>query len=444
MTITAQHYSDEQLLELPPDNEHLASCATCTAALTHIRQLAATLVDEIVWDDEPLPDTPRVSTVATLRSIATQMDAEDADAERYVAELLATPREEWLVLLAARPHYRTPGLVRRLIVETDRLIDSKPADVVEITAIAVDVADGLDVGSWYGDTVPRLRGAAWRERAYALYVVGDHQKALAAAKIAEDVLASCEIADFDRARLFLVQSVILRLLERPQTARELAAEAGRIFTSYGDEARRNIATNAEAMLAYASRDFRRAATLFEGVAAQFDQLRDNRNRATVLQNMASCYRELGDFDSALRYFGEAVTLFSNLGMQLEQVRARWHVGRVLMLEAKYLDAVPVFRSVKDAYERLNVRDKAALVTLDLAEVSLIAGRTADVVDLCRTAMTFYASSGLTYTNNAMTALGLLREAASEGELEPSTVSKVRTYLERLPQQPTLLFAQLPE
>src|SRR4051812_50151048 len=110
MTITAQHYSDEQLLELPPDHEHLASCIACTAALTHIQQLAATLVDEIVWDDEPLPDTPRVSTVATLRSIATQMDAEDADAERHVAEVLAAARGGRIGVPPAPPPARAPGL----------------------------------------------------------------------------------------------------------------------------------------------------------------------------------------------------------------------------------------------------------------------------------------------------------------------------------------------
>jgi tetratricopeptide (TPR) repeat protein len=444
MIATAQHYPDEQLLELPEDHPHLASCEACREALKSIQELAATLHNDLAWSDEPLPDTPRPATVTTLRAIATQMDAEDSDAERHVASLLTIPREQWLAALATRAHYRTPGFVRRLIVETDRLIDTRPADVVEITAVAVDVADGLDAAAWYGDTVPRLRGAAWRERAYALYVVGDHQKALAAARVADEILSSCGIADFDRARLMLVQSVILRLLDRPQTARELAVQAGRIFESYGDDARRNIATNAEAMLAYASRDFRRAAALFEGVAAEFERLGDRRNRATILQNLASCYREIGDFEGALRNFGEAVGLFGALGMDLEHVRARWHIARVLMLEGRYPDAMPVFRAVKDAYERLKVRDKAALVTLDLAEVALVAGRTADVVDLCRHAMSFYAESGLAYTNNAVMALGLLREAASEGQLQPATVTRVRTYLERLPQQPTLLFAQLPE
>ncbi|MCU1227965.1 MAG: hypothetical protein JWO97_849 [Acidobacteria bacterium] len=444
MTITAQHYSDEQLLELPPDHEHLASCAACTAALTHIQQLAATLVDEIVWDDGPLPDTPRVSTVATLRSIATQMDAEDADAERYVAELLAAPREEWLVLLAARPHYRTPGLVRRLIVETDRLIDSKPADVVEITAIAVDVADGLDTASWYGDTVPRLRGAAWRERAYALYYVGRHVEALAAADRAAGHLAQVAVAEFDSARLMLVRALVLRALERYDEALATASATVRTFAASNDERRWHYVRLVEAMVAYAARNYRHAAALFEDLAAQPKFGGELPSKAIMLQNLASCYREVGDYERALLRFGEAVRLFEQLGMDAELTRARWHIGRVLLQEAKFADAVGVLRSVKDTYERLQIHDKAAIAAVDLAEASLMLGRPAEVLQLCQTAIQFYRKSGLAYTENALTALSLVQEAARSGALQPDTVGRVRLYLERLPSQPHLLFAHVAE
>jgi len=135
MIAAAQHYTDEQLLELPPDHPHLTDCTSCSAALSAIHDLAATLTNDLTWDAEPVSELPNLATVATLRTIATQMDAEDADAERNVAAVLSMPRESWFSTLAARPEYRTPGFVRRLIAETDRLIDSRPADVVEITAL---------------------------------------------------------------------------------------------------------------------------------------------------------------------------------------------------------------------------------------------------------------------------------------------------------------------
>ncbi|MEA2571337.1 MAG: hypothetical protein QOI24_3338 [Acidobacteriota bacterium] len=442
--MTAQHYSDEQLLELPPHHEHLATCSACAGALTHIQQLAATLVDEIVWDEEPLPDTPRASTVATLRTIATQMDAEDADAERYVAELLATPREQWLSVLSLNPHYRTPGLVRRLIVETDRLIDSRPADVVEITAVAVDVADGLAAASWYGDTVPRLRGAAWRERAYALYYVGRHVEALAAADRAAGHLAWVAVAEFDSARLMLVRALVLRELEQFDRALAASNSTAEIFQRFGDEKRQFYVLGVQALVAYAARDYRRALPLFDALANHARESADWRTYAMMKQNMAGCYRELRQNEDALRSFGEAVTLFDKLGMEVDRVRATWHVGRVLLLEGRYSEASRLLCTVKDNYERLNVYDKAAMAAVDGAEASLMLGRGTEVMELCRHAVQFFERSGVPYSQNAMTALSLMHEAAQSGALDSIAVRRVRNYLEILPHRPTLLFAYASE
>jgi tetratricopeptide (TPR) repeat protein len=370
------------------------------------------------------------------------MAAEDADAERYVAELLATPRDQWLSVLAGHPHYRTPGLVRRLIVETDRLIDSRPADVVEITAVAVDVADGLDAASWYGDTVPRLRGAAWRERAYALYYVGRHVEALAAADRAAGHTSSTMIADFDFARLTFVRALILRALERYDEALIASDTAAAQFDLFGDETRATSAATFEAAIAYATKDYRRAVPLLERLRAHAASVGDRRALAIAHQNAAICYRELRKSEQALEAFGAAVRLFDELGMDAERVRANWHIGRVLLTEAKYADAVAILRSVQDTYARLQINDKAAIVAIDFAEASLMLGRLSDVLDACRYAMSFYAKSGLAYTANALTALSLIQEAATAGELTSNSVAHVRTYLERLPQQPQLLFARL--
>jgi tetratricopeptide (TPR) repeat protein len=440
-----QHYEDQDLLELPPDHPHVQSCASCSSAVAQLHELSASLADESLWAEEtPLIDTPVLPTVVTLRAIATQMDAEDLDASRHVALLLSAPRPAWLTSVAEHPEWRTPGFVRKLIEETDRLIDSGPADVVEITAVAVEVADHLDARGWHGDTVPRLRAAAWRERAYALYYVGRHVEALAAADRAATYIAYVAIAEFDAARLMLVRALILRELERYEEALVTATSVVGTFRMFGDITRTNYAVMFESTIAYAARDYRRAVPLFEYLATHARERGDLRTLATVQQNVACCYRELRQFDRALESFGEAVTLFDQLGMDAERVRARWHIGRVLLSEAKYQDAALILRTVKDTYARLEIGDKSAIAAIDLAEASLMQGSLSDVIDSCRYATSFYERSGLAYSQNAMTALALLREAVDAGRATTADVNRVRTYLERLPRQPALLFAQLPE
>jgi tetratricopeptide (TPR) repeat protein len=446
--IAEQHYDDETLIALAESaattDAHLSVCQSCAEAVEELRRIPPALASEAVWSDRPLPESPRPSTVATLRSIATQMDGEDADAERHITALLDGPRETWKRNLEANPAARTPGTVRRLIAATDRAIDTAPADAVEITGLAVDIAERLEAATWYGDTIPRLRGAAWRERAYALFYVGRHVEALTATDIAASWTSRVVVAEFDEARLMLVRALVLRALERYDEALRAADGTTVVFSRFGDTTRVQYAAMFSSTVAYSKRDYRRAAQLFEQLADFVSSSGDSRSLASVKQNLAACYRELGDSELALRCFGEAITLFERLGMDAERVRATWHVGRVLLAEAKYADAASVFCAVKDNYARLQIVDKAAIAAVDLAEASLMLGRLADVIEACRYAVTFYQASGLAYTENALTALAMIREAATAGRLTSFDVARVRSYLERLPTQPQLLFARSPE
>jgi len=442
MIAAAQHYTDEQLLELPPDHPHLTDCASCSAALSSIHELAATLTTELAWDAEPVSEFPNPATVSTLRTIATQMDAEDADAERNVSAMLSMPRESWGDALAANPQCRTPGFVRRLIKEIYARVHSQPAVAADLALLGRDVADNVNASQWHGDTIPRLRGAIWRESAYVLQYLGRHLEALAAADRARAHFAEVAIADFDLARLTLVRAIILRELERFEDALAASKEAAATFSRFGDEERYVSAVTFEAAIAYSVRDYPRAAPLFERFRSHALASGNKRALAMAHQNAAVCYRELRKPDLALEAFGAAVRLFDELGMASERVRATWHVGRVLLAEAKYTEAASILRGVKDTYERLQSYDNAAVVAIDVAEASLMMGRLADVFEACHAAITYYERSGLSYSVNALTALSFMREAAAVGELTSTSVSRVRSYLERLPQQPALLFVPL--
>jgi tetratricopeptide (TPR) repeat protein len=446
--IAEQHYDDETLIALAESaaatDAHLSVCQSCAEAVEELRRIPPALASEAVWSDHPLPESPRPSTVATLRSIATQMDAEDADAERHIATLLAGPRETWKRNLETNPAARTPGTVRRLIAATDRAIDTAPADAVEITGLAVDIAERLDAARWHGDTIPRLRGAAWRERAYALYYVGRHVEALTATDVAASWTGRVAIVEFDEARLMLVRALVLRALERYVEALAVAGETAPIFANFGDLKRWHYVELVRALVAYATRNYSAAALGFERLLEQPDFSADPATRAIVLQNLAASYRELRSFDKAVARFTDAVHLFDELGMHSERALATWHMGRVLLQEANYADAAYVLRAAKDNYERLQISDKAAIVAIDLAEAALMLGRPAEVLDFCAYAISFYRRSALPYSENALVALALMREAAGAGALKPNTVGRVRSYLERLAHEPSLQFAYIAE
>ncbi|HEV3484984.1 MAG TPA: hypothetical protein VG106_06235, partial [Vicinamibacterales bacterium] len=168
------HPSDEELIALlesdRTETEHLTTCNDCRQRLDSYRLVADALRDHSVWDTRPLHEAPVPDTIANLRAFADQMAYEDTHAEAYLRDLLAAgPRETWMPALRQHPEYRTAGMVRKLIEASERAIDTMPTDAVELAALATEIADHLDPAAETSDTAARLRGASWRQRAYALF-----------------------------------------------------------------------------------------------------------------------------------------------------------------------------------------------------------------------------------------------------------------------------------
>src|SRR6185369_5265862 len=168
------HYTDEHLIamleagdeEAITRNQHLSSCETCRASLDEYRSIVQVLGDKAAWDFRDLKDEPDPTTVANLRAFATSMAREDEDAEQYVAALLEGARETWMPRLRAHPEWRTAGMVRKLASLSYPTLDKMPPDAVEITNLAVEIADHIDPAKYPRDTASRVRGTAWREHAY--------------------------------------------------------------------------------------------------------------------------------------------------------------------------------------------------------------------------------------------------------------------------------------
>ncbi|MBV9493676.1 MAG: hypothetical protein JOZ54_05490, partial [Acidobacteria bacterium] len=285
--IAERHYDDEALIFLMesggPDDPHVQVCLQCSESLAQYRAIRDTLGDDAVWDLQELNDAPMPSTIATLRAFATDMSREDADADAIFGRLIAGPRESWLARLQQHPEWRTAGLVRRLIAATDRALDTMPPDAVEMTLLATNIADGLETTAYVSDTVLKLRGAAWRERAYALDYTGDYASALRAVFRAEESLANVVVGDYDRARLHLVAARVFRNLDRNSEARSRTARAAELFAVAGDNRRQTFSLFTQGMIEYRVRDMRGALKTFRSLEPELQN--DRHTLAMLFQNI---------------------------------------------------------------------------------------------------------------------------------------------------------------
>jgi tetratricopeptide (TPR) repeat protein len=446
-----RHYDDEALISLleagridPAEKDpHLRVCSDCRETLGTLRSLAVTMTDGAVWAPaESATDTPSAQTITTLRVFADGMAREDTAADVMLADLLAGDRRTWEARLHAHPEYRTAGMVRRLLATADRAIDTMPPDALVLTAMATEIADDLEPRKYAADTVAKLRGAAWRDRAYALYYTGSFTEAEKAVLVAESHFSDCVVGDWDSARVALLRALTSRAMDRLADATELARAAGTVFSDMGDTLRAERAKSLEAAVSYKAGRYHDALAIWSELSYAASPASTS-ELPGIWQNIAACHRELGDIQTALRFSQLAAESFALADTPTEALRVRWNVARMLMTAGRHEDAVRRLQPLLADFATLGMSSESALVALDLAELFALQGRIADVAQLCRTAIKQFEEAGVSFSVRATTALSYLREASYAGETSVTLVQHVRTYVNRLKHEPQLLFAPPP-
>jgi len=443
-----RHYDDEALIALLGSNRvaadtHLPSCAPCSGRIESYQMISEALRDGDVWDTRQVRSEAIPSTIATLRAFADRMTHEDTQAEATLKELLTGPRETWMANLQAHPEWRTAGVVRKLIAAAYGAVMTMPPDAVEITTLATTIADELDSSNHPRDTVARLRGAAYREQAYALYYTGRFSDAELAIFAAERHFCSCSIEEYEIARLGIVKTLVSRAFERLPEAESAASASARRFTDFGDLSRMASAKLAQAQVLFSRGNYAEAEPLLSSLERQLAETEDLDTHARVLANLAYCARRMGKTELSISRYETASVILGHLGADTEVVRIRWSIAAMLAQAGRLTDAYRKLQELSPEMERLGMTSEAALNALEIAELLLADERFAEVEQICRTAMASFERAGLSSTARALTALAYITEAAQQRTAKPILIKTVREYIRRLPAQPNLLFAPPP-
>jgi tetratricopeptide (TPR) repeat protein len=421
-----QHYDEEVLagfLAEPIDSatrdKHLANCLLCKRTLESLRGTATLLKYGEVWERQAFSSAPRPETLAFLRNVQRTMADEDAAADLYVRHLLSGPRDTWAARLNEHAEWRTAGVVRKLIAANDRAIDLMPADAVEITRMAVEIADGLPEA----EGVLRLRGSAWYEFGYSLLYTGAYSDALDALATAESSFARTRIADHEMGRVHLVRAMVFRALEKSDDLLPSIATAAAIFRAYGDNERLFAAKLAEGLALYSRRRFHESLQLNLEIANE--ESIAPKWRAAAQQNAATCYRELGEFDAAVEHFAMAIKGFEAAGMMSFRAKTRWTLARIFVARQQYGPALRLLTELRGEFEELGMANDVAIVSLDIAEVLIATGQHGDIAAACRQSIAYFEKAQLTASEAARVAVTYLCEAAVAGKATNALVSELR-------------------
>ena len=443
-----RHYDDEALIAIleadrTRSDAHLPSCTVCNEKLESFRTISGALGDDAVWETRELRLEPVPSTIAFLRSFADRMSAEDSEAARILPELLAGPRETWMARLRQHPEWRTAGMVRALVAATLGVLMTMPPDALEMTALSTEIADHLDPAVSGSATVARVRGAAWRERGYALYYVGRFADSLAACENDARQLDLCVVDEYDRARVGVVRTLSLRAMEDFTSATIAVRASAGIFDRFSDLTKVAAARIAETHLLFSTREYDKAAAILLELDQQVGATSDANTHARVLANLGYCYWKMGRIEEALGQYEAAVTILDALGVRTEVARVQWNVAAVLASSGRTGEAMARFLALQRTFEDLGMSSEAAVNGLEMAELLLARDEYTAVEEICRTAMRTFERAGIPYSTRALTALAYIQEAAQHRTATPALAKHIREYIRRLPQDGELLFAPPP-
>ena len=433
------HYDDEALLmyaegssPIPEEiTAHVSGCGECAEMLSAHQELAALLKTAEVWDQPAAAGAAVMAKGRELATVAHRLEDEQAAAEAMVDEMLASPQRWWRTKLM-REGGQTVGVVRALLDRMRTILPKAPLQALDVTTIAVDLANDLPITGYPSDLVFAARGHAFRDHAYVLSFLGRFSEALEAVERSEHLFRQTALSDYELARVDLVRANILRPLDRIDEAVRLSQRASETFLEFGDRPRYiNARVTAAAML-FEKRALREALEAWESVID--DPAIEDMTRVMVINNLGMCYRELGDYDRAVNYLSRAVTEFEMLGATTERARNRWSLAMTLVAAGRISDALPIFEKTWREFEDLGMEADAALVGLEFAEALLLVDRPERVPEICRTLLDRFTSAGM--ASRAITALAFLREAVAIGQAHPTLVRHVHEYLRKLPATPS--------
>ena len=361
-------------------------------------------------DDPLFRDPPEWIGREEIAALCAAVDREDEEAEAWCRSLLTGPAAQWSERVRATPGTHTVGMVRQLLKRMPALVERRPADALQLTSLAVAIAEVLRPRDYWPDHVLLARGQALRDHAYVLSFLGRYADALGVAERAERTFAQVPGADLDGARLALVKASALRMQNRGEEAIALTREAARTLLDYGETRRYVQARIIEAAMLYDSGAVPQAMEVWS--AARNEPGADEVCQLRITHNVAVCLCDLGRQSEAVASFEQCIAGFARLAMPTEQTRSRWYLGNALLGTGRKGEAIAVLRRAWSELEALQLPIDGALSALDLAEALVMNGQPGEVPAICRDVISRLTEAGLAM--QAVPALTLLREAAALG------------------------------
>jgi tetratricopeptide (TPR) repeat protein len=352
--------------------------------------------------------------------------------EDFTFHHLDSPRETGFGFWRRSP--QSWGLCESLIARSQACRWQDPEQMVLLAERAVSAAESVDPMEYGRELVADLRARAFAELANAHRVADDLDSAERVLRRAVEHSARGTQDPLLLARIMRLTAALRSAQRRFGEAITLLDACYTIYERHGDRSNAGRALLSKGLYIGYDNDPERAVRFLEAGLSMINPATDPKLVLSAVHNLVGFLADCGRFAEARRILRRARPAYVAEGDRLALIKMRWLEGRVAAGLGETDEAEEAFLEVQRDLEQAGLAYHVALVSMDLADIWLQAGRTAEVRELVEGIVSIFRARRI--AREALAALLLLREALALDRVSLELLRTVQGYIKRLETQPS--------
>lgn len=402
--------------EMIQAGRHLSSCLPCRVRLRREVRGGARILQRLHLSEQ------RISTSAEYEEIfdrlsgsasekVQRIEGEKADAPQLLRTWSEIPLVERPVISRSDLRFHTAAFVEALLESSRNTWSDDPVRAEAFAGLALEIVDCLEPEKYGRGLIKDLQARAWGFIANARRIHSDLRGAEDAFQTAEVNLLDGSGDPLEWARLLDLKASLRRAQRRFEEALKLLDEVVVICRKTHDQHGEGRALIGKALIYDYAGEPEQAVPLLSEALAKVDRSCEPRLTFSILNNLTRCLVGLGEYEKAEALLPEARQAAIEIGTEDDRTRSLWVEGTLDLGTRRLGPAEEKLQTVRDRYVEMGIGYNAALVSLDLAKVYLLQGRTQETKRLAAEMHPIFVSREV--QREAIAALLVFQQAAEQ-------------------------------
>jgi tetratricopeptide (TPR) repeat protein len=330
-------------------------------------------------------------------------------------------------MVESNSRLHTLGLYERLVEAARWYSRTEPEEAVDISRLAILVAEHLNPAILGEQRMADLKAAAWAALGNTKRIAEDFEGARRAFNEAWRILEDGTGDPSEAANLISLEASYMRDIGEFELAESSLEEALQLYRQTRDAHQQGrILLKMGNVIGYVSPE--RGIMHIQQAVGLIDASREPRLELCARHDLALFLNENGQPEEALVVLERARPLYKQFQDDLTQLRLHWVEGKIAFRLGEYAEAESIFGQIWEEFRARSLNQEVVLVTIDLARVIAAKGEPGRAAQLAAECYSIMRNWGL--HKDALAAWLVFQDALSQGRGIAEIFERVGEYYRR--------------